>query len=352
MKILIFTDNHYSQYSSIVRSRGEKYSTRLHNQIKSLNWITELAEEQNCQAIVCNGDFFDKPELNAEELTALQDIKWSKTIPYYFIVGNHEMGLNDLSISSTHLFQMIPNAKIIDKPYYEAGFGYRLIYLPYILESNRKDLINYINEAIGDSWETQEVKKTIILSHNDISGIRYGQYMSQIGFNIKEIEDHCDLYINGHLHNQQQISKKILNLGNLTGQNFSEDADKHSHCAAVLDTDTLSLDLIDNPYALNFYKFDIFDKADFKKLDNCLNNSVLSIRTRLSLLEELKVLVNYNDKIISHRFIVTPELNNQDTVNDTVNDLVKMDHIEQFKNYIMENLENNDILKEELSNIN
>lgn len=37
MKILIFSDNHWSQYSSIVRSRGTKYSTRLEKSIETMN---------------------------------------------------------------------------------------------------------------------------------------------------------------------------------------------------------------------------------------------------------------------------------------------------------------------------
>jgi DNA repair exonuclease SbcCD nuclease subunit len=236
----------------------------------------------------------------------LQEVKWAN-LPHYFLVGNHEMGINDLSFSSAHLLKMVPKAKVISKPYYEAGFGYRFIFLPYILESNRKDLLNHINEAIGDSWETQEVKKTIIFSHNDIKGIRYGQYESKVGFDIKEIDDHCDLYINGHLHNQQQISKKILNLGNLTGQNFSEDAEKFSHCIGILDTESLEIELINNPYALNFYKVEVLDQNDFKKFDNCKENAVITIKTYQSLVTEIK---NYlQDKnIICYRIITIPQI--------------------------------------------
>ena len=36
-KFLIYADPHWSQYSSIVRKRGNKYSMRLHNLINSLN---------------------------------------------------------------------------------------------------------------------------------------------------------------------------------------------------------------------------------------------------------------------------------------------------------------------------
>lgn len=36
-KFLIASDLHWSQYSSIVRKRGKKYSVRLHNLINSMN---------------------------------------------------------------------------------------------------------------------------------------------------------------------------------------------------------------------------------------------------------------------------------------------------------------------------
>ena len=41
MRILIYTDVHFSQYSSIIRSRGKKYSTRLENLINSINNVKD-----------------------------------------------------------------------------------------------------------------------------------------------------------------------------------------------------------------------------------------------------------------------------------------------------------------------
>lgn len=75
MKILLYTDVHVSEFSSIIRSMGEKYSTRLENLIASINWAEKIATENNCDEIICLGDFFDKPELNSSELTAMKEIK-------------------------------------------------------------------------------------------------------------------------------------------------------------------------------------------------------------------------------------------------------------------------------------
>lgn len=346
-KGLIYADNHYGQYSSIVRGRGNFSSIRLENQVQSFNWAEALAEQLQCDFVIGLGDTFDRPDLNAEELTMLQEVKWAN-IPHYFLVGNHEMGLNDLSYSSAHLLKMVPKAKVIDKPYYESGFGYRFIFLPYILETNRKPLSQYIKEAIGDSWETQEVKKTIIFSHNDIKGIRYGQYESKLGFDVKEINDSCDLYLNGHLHNQTQINDKILNLGNLTGQNFSEDAEKYSHCVGIIDTETLEVELINNPYALNFYKFEILNENDFQQINKCKENAVISIKTYQSLVSQLKERLN-KSSIICYRIITIPELNGIN--NEEIKTFTKLDHIQQFKEYVLNELGSNDIINEELSNL-
>ena len=344
MKVLVYTDNHFSTNSSIVRKEGGVTSLRLENQIKSLNWVEKLGKEKGCELVIHLGDFFDKPELTAKELTALKDIEWND-LPHYFLVGNHEMASADLKFNSLNALSKI--GKIVDTPQYESGFGYRFIFLPYILETDRKPLKQYIREAIGDSWETQEVKKTIIFSHNDIAGIRYGQWESKVGFSVEEIYNSCDLFINGHLHNQMQINEKMLNLGNLTGQNFSEDAFKYSHCAAILDTETLKVELINNPYAFNFYKLEITSEIEFSVFENLVSPAVVTISTPMKLVEKVKeTLKDFSNIVIESRVIGIP-----DKVVNTTDDMLKINtvsHIDQFKKYVLDVIGSSDILIEEL----
>lgn len=354
MKILLFTDNHFSQYSSIIRSKGEKYSTRLENQIKSLNWVNEIAMEKNCSKMICLGDFFDKAELNAEELTALKDINWNN-LPKYFLVGNHEAGSNDLTFNSINALSSI--GTIIDKPtLLDIGFGYELFLLPYISEINRKPFIDYLRACRedyynNDSWITQEVKETIVLSHNDISGIRYGQYESKHGFNVDEITRYCKLYINGHLHNQTQINQAILNLGNLTGQNFSEDGFKYSHCVAILDTSTFNIELINNPYAFNFYKISAIDIYDLETQIDKLNKETavgtISIPEKYS--SDARLLCKEYFK--EFRLLVTPD-NTKRTDSNILDNTANIDHIRKFKDFCLENIENNEALLSELALLN
>ena len=104
MKILIYSDVHVSQDSSIVKSFGEKFSTRLEYIIKSLNWAEQLATDINCDLIFNLGDMFDKPVINAMEATAIQEVKWSD-IPHYILVGNHDSNVASLEYSSTSILQ-------------------------------------------------------------------------------------------------------------------------------------------------------------------------------------------------------------------------------------------------------
>lgn len=340
MKILLYTDNHFCKQSSIIRGQGQKYSIRLENQIKSLNWVERLAEEREVELIVHLGDFFDKPSLNAEELTALKDVQWSD-IPHNFIVGNHEINTSDLRYSSLNALYQV--GKIISCIQLNALEDVYLLYLPYIAEDLREPLSTYLENVPKD-------KPLVILSHNDISGIRYGQFESKIGFNIEEITNSCDLFINGHLHNQQQVNEKVLNLGNLTGQNFGEDATKYSHCVGILDTKTLKIELINNPYAFNFYKLDIESIEDYKnKGDSLKDNCCLTIKAPQSIIPKLKEELIKNKEIINFRILGTFE--KKDSTLLVEHHIEKVDHIQQFKEFIINQVQANELLIEELQEL-
>lgn len=334
MKICCYGDVHWSLYSSIVRSRGNKYSTRLENLITSVNWAERLAQEVGCDMIVGLGDFFDKAELNSEEITALGEIKWA-SIPHKFLVGNHEMGKNDLSMSTTHLFSLCENMEVIDTPIIKvvAETDYNLVFLPYILEEDRKPISHYVS---GD--------KNIVFSHNDLKGIQLGKFVSVEGFDVDEIKSHCSVFLNGHIHNGGLVEKKVINCGNLTGQNFSEDAFEYGHCAYVLDTDDLSIAVYDNPYSLNFYKLDFSDK-DFAPPIILPGEPVVVVNVRQEDYQKCK------DWIDSSGIIGRIIVNKLQSENVKEELSLSVDHIEQFKKFVLDTLCTDDIVLSELSNL-
>lgn len=338
MKILLYSDNHWSQYSSIVRKRGELFSVRLENQIKSINWAMQLAVEQHCFATFCLGDFFDKAELNAEEIAALKEVKWAP-MSNYFICGNHEMMSINHDYSSAKVFDLLDTGEVITVPKILNYKEIEICILPYILEADRKPLCEYF---------PQTTQKRIILSHNDIAGIQMGKFVSDTGFSIDEIEANCNLFINGHLHNGEKISNKIINIGNLTGQNFSEDALKYEHCAFIIDTETLKVEVYENPYAFNFYKIDVTHRSELDHL-TVKQNAICTIKCNEQDTEQVKAWIAATDNIIESRLTIVPKI--QVVTDEVLQEDLAIDHLQAFKDYILNNLENTKELIEELTEV-
>lgn len=348
MRIAVCGDVHWSKYSSICRSRGEYYSKRLENLINTINWVEETAMQNGCSRIVYLGDYFDKSSLDAEEISALSEIKW-RIDERVYIVGNHEIGTHNASFNTTDIFSLLPSAKIINETTIEDIGKFELVYLPYILESDRTPLISTIVDS-------QKTKTRIIFSHNDIAGIQLGGFVSTTGYSIEEIEANCDCFINGHLHNGCDITAKIKNLGNITGQNFSEDASNYAHKMLIIDTDAGTFTYFENPYAYNFYKLNFSTNTldDIKqKLLHCKNNSVISLTSDYSSTEIISIIdeINamYPNKIVERKIIT----NAKTTVDSDITvELSKINHIEKFNEFVLEQLGESDIVKHELSLIN
>lgn len=346
MKILLFTDLHMCPRASIVNKWGDKYPSRLENCIKAVNWVEKIAKEHKCKYIINLGDFFDKPDLTSETITACNEIKWSN-IMHYSLVGNHDASTSSLVFNSVNSFladkhQVItePNALFLD--------DCDIFFLPYITECDRKPLEQYFLDANNQPISTG--KPRVILSHNDISGIQMGPVVSRTGFSIEEIENNCDLFVNGHLHNGQVITNKIVNLGNLTGKDFGEDASKYSHNIAILDTTTMELQFIENPYALNFYKIQINTEQDLLLLENLKANAIVSVKCNEMLIDKTKSkLVELQGAILESRIIVIKQLAEaSDSI--TVEDLT-VDHLARFVECCKANIELSNILVEELAEV-
>jgi hypothetical protein len=217
-----------------------------------------------------------------------------------------------------------------------------LCFLPYVTECDRKPLNEYFTECTFNPHR-------IIFSHNDISGIQLGPVMSKTGFSVEEIEANCDLWINGHLHNGQALTPKVINLGNLTGKDFGEDAVKHSHNIAVIDTSTMSIEYIENPYAYNFYKIQIDCESDIYCLDQLKNNAVLSIKCEQSLVDKVKHKIGTLNNILESRIILIKKY--EETSESTTELDLSVDHLARFIECCKTNIEYSALLDEELSEI-
>lgn len=346
MKILLFSDVHWSATTSIVRSVADQYTTRLQLLLESMNWVNDQAVVHQCDFMICAGDFFDRTTINDLELTALKDIKWNN-LPCYFLVGNHESSVADLHLN---LLKALENEKhiIVDTPEFSLNVDDCVInFLPYIVDPEKKPLLDYF--TCFDSN-----KRHIIISHNDLAGIQYGKFLSTAGFSIDEITQTCDLYLNGHLHNSEKLTDKILNLGSLSAHNFTNDSFKYKYGAWVLDTETLQLSFLENPYSLNFYKIIIEQQNDFTQLANLKQNAVVAINCKKDLIDELKNKfdADYYTNIIVKK-LVTIFNYEQDNLGmqSNVTDLYNIDHVQRFIDFCHEKLGTSKCVDDELYEI-
>lgn len=357
--ILVYSDNHFCASSSILRGQGTRYSFRLENQIKTMSWLNELAVKHNCIGMFCAGDFFDRADLNAQEITALGEIDFN-VLPHYFIVGNHELGRGDCSFSSTHTFLQNNNCEVFANPAI-LGFNDTLVYiLPYQLQNDARPIESYFSPV------DKNYKYKILIMHNDIKGIQLGRYITEDGFDKQDLSSNFDLVINGHIHNQSWVTSNVLNIGNITGQNFSEDGFKYKHQAMIIDLDTLQYTLITNPYALNFYKIDWSSDPDIDIINETsqrMHNAVLSLKISEKDSEYLKYRFDPTCKneelerihcpkacnIICSRIVVDHTMS--ESLNNTSVETLQLDHIREFEQFVISSMECTDIVKSELQEV-
>lgn len=286
MKILLYADPHLSMSSSLVKYVGASgFTARLDNLIESFEWMRTNFDY--CDMVFCLGDFTDRSDLNATEITAMSKLGAED---HHFIVGNHCRSNVSGSINTLSMFKNV---------YYEPTYmdldGKKVLILPY--RSDNYDLSEYD-------------KVDIILSHNDISGVRYGGYVNHTGFNISDILDKCDLFINGHIHSGGYVVKdKIVNLGQLTGVNFSSCGGEWEPSVGVLDTDSMSLEIIQNPFAIKYKKVEFDNVLDCKSyVDGIIGNRyVLQVKVPNKIADGVRSMINSCPFVVGSRIIVIPD---------------------------------------------
>lgn len=343
MKIAIFSDVHWTRKTSIMDRISQKYSENLEHLIDSMNWVNQTAKKNNCAMMICAGDFFSKSTASDEEITAVKEISWND-LPCYFLCGNHESSVADLRYSSLKILDdHDKNHFVISNPLsFVVDETTQIHFLPYVKELNRQNLETYLTDIRPD-------KKQVIISHNDIAGIQYGGFESKSGFSIDEIEQHCDIFLNGHIHNSEWISKKILNVGSFSGHNFTNNSSEYQYGMWILDTDSTTITFIENPFSYNFYKFDIYSEKDIDKIKSIKNNAVLWIKCLESYTKLVKnLLVELSEKIVNYRVVSIREVNSIESVEKI--DL-STDPVQKFIELSKLKFPNDKILFEELAEI-
>lgn len=287
MKIGLYADPHVSQSSSIIVGKQGEFSGRLDNLIKSFEWMDKIFKDNECDVIVCLGDLTDKPQLSAEEITAMSLFKNLNN--HILLIGNHCRSDKSGRINSVNMI-----SKVIYSPTVEKYGDKSVLFLPY-------------NSSVEDLSEYKNID--VILSHNDIVGYDYGNHISESGYDIQSILDNCKLFINGHLHNGGWLVKdRVINLGQLSGMNFSSCGGQWEPSVGILDlsSGTPSIEVIENPYAYRFKKESFTTLVRLKEYLNDLPEEgqyVLQVKVPAKIADTARTILDKSTKVIASRVL-------------------------------------------------
>ena len=118
----------------------------------------------------------------------------------------------------------------------------------------------------------------------------------------------------------------------------------------------MDLQLIENPYAFNFYQIDIMEEKDITKLSSLKNNAVVIIRCVPEYISKVRDIVSENKNIIKERIISLITMQNTKKVNlEEDSKLLKLrnnkSHLEQLVEFIKQTVGDNDLINCELQKI-
>lgn len=197
--------------------------------------------------------------------------------------------------------------------------------------------------------------------HNDIKGIQMGQFVSKEGLDLNTLSKSFSLVVNGHIHNSSWVASNVFNIGNITGQNFSEDGFTYEHHAMIIDLDTFEYSIIKNPWAFNFYKIDWAHGTDIDIINSTsqkMFNYVATIKVSPEDAEYIRY--RFDPALPEHQYIprnsngvackVIVEYPIEKIQKQDVSSL-HFDHIQEFQKFITAAMPNNDLVVSELQKV-
>lgn len=306
-KIVLWADFHFCKRESLVEDRYPFLK-------KSIEWADGLAGDLYFDL----GDFFNTSHLSAEDVAVLDSIKFKNS--WHCITGNHEQdGKNSLLryFRNFHTVYEKPQLKNFGK---DIGW---VLFLPFTKHPTP------LNELLKKLPEGEQV---VVVSHCEFVGM-FGTEEGA-GYKIHEIEQdpRIKIWFNGHYHTRRGLSPKIVVVGNLCGQNFTQNFEPHGVC--VYDTVTNKYEFIENPYALVFGKLDT-SKENCKDIRKLIENDtekryVLAIQTDSNIKPLIKEWV---DKyLVASRIMLTDVGTSADveSKSEMLEEIPTIDHIGLF----------------------
>jgi DNA repair exonuclease SbcCD nuclease subunit len=255
MKIALIADTHFGARND--NTSLQRYFIRFLDEI----FFPHLTEH-NIDTVIHLGDLVDKRKnisyltLNGVRKEFIERLDWqgSKT---HFIVGNHDTyykNTNQIN-SINELFAGIPDITVYDKATTVNFDGVDICMLPWLCQDNLEESMRHVEETTAQ----------IAMAHLELTGFNMQKgVICPHGSNKKDFQK-FDIVMSGHFHYKSDDGH-IYYLGNPYEMMWSDyGVQKGFH---IFDTDTSSLEFIDNPYKM-FHRIN-YDDSD-KELDEILD---------------------------------------------------------------------------------
>lgn len=306
-KIVISADIHFCKRESLVEDRYPYL-------VRSIEWVDGLKADLHFDL----GDMFNTSHLSAEDVSVLDTIKFKNC--WHCITGNHEQdGHNSLLryFRDIHVIYEKPQLKN-----FGGDVGW-VLFIPYT--KNPTPLSELLKKLPAG-------ERVLVCSHCDFVGM-FGTEEGA-GYNLDEIngDDRIKMWFQGHYHTRMLLRTKVQVVGNLCGQNFTQNFEPHG--VVVYDTVTNEYEFVENPHALVFGKMDtgVPDCRFIRKLveNDPEKRYVLAIQTDSELRPIMK---EWADKYLVASRIMVSDAAGAGLGDEDVEEFeaVQIDHVALFK---------------------
>lgn len=235
MRLAMFTDIHWG-----ARANGDQH---LQDCLDYIDWFCQLVKDQGATHVAFLGDWMEnRNAINVRTLAYSQEGARRLNalgLPVFFIVGNHDLYHRfNREIFSTDHFNDLSNFVLINEP---LELTPELFATPFLFREEYPQLAEQINSYryVLGHFEFKDfvvTGQTKTLDHGpDASQFPGPKYL-----------------LSGHFHKRQQTAN-VVYIGNTFPTSFG-DAWDAARGAAILQTDTATLEFVDYPGAPLFYK--------------------------------------------------------------------------------------------------
>ena len=210
--------------------------------------------ESLANPVVILGDLLHSKEIiRGNSLNELVGLLRKSKLPFFILVGNHDLFNLNSKEHSLEALKLIPNVRIFDSSSMIEVDGQKLHFIPYIhsIEAFRAEL---------DKVKTP--KESILFLHAAVNDFDYGNgFMEKHGINIEELSK-FKLVISGHFHKYAK-KENLTYLGTPFSHDFGESDQKKY--IGILSTKSLKMKLI-NTELPEHVTFVVEEEKDLEKL--------------------------------------------------------------------------------------